>query len=87
MLSSRSFASMKYVLLPYFHANKGNLYCPCNNGNDTALNRKKMLLERSDIVFNLLRTHRFGARLDSIYVTLTTEITFQREAKVILRSI
>lgn len=45
MLSSRSFASMKYVLLPYFHANKGNIYCPCNNGNDTTLNRKKMLLE------------------------------------------
>lgn len=45
MLSSRSFASMKYILLPYFHANKGDLYCPCSNGNDTALNRKTMLLE------------------------------------------
>lgn len=45
MLSSRSFASMKYVLLPYFHANKGNLFYPHNNGNDTALKRKKMLLE------------------------------------------
>lgn len=45
MLSSRSFASMKSVLLPHFHANKGNFHCPHNNWNHIALNRKKVSLE------------------------------------------